>query len=230
MADDPRDQGGRGPGGPAPTAPGPSSSGEAEPATGAPSPVAAAGDGGEALGPPLGELIAAIDREVAAAGEAATRGEAAPEAPGRRLLLFSLAGTRCAVGLDHLVELGSLPRVTPVPNLPPWVRGVTNLRGDILAVADLAAFFAMTRPAGGDYTRLLVVRSHREEVTTGLLADEVHGLIDLPASGLRAPAAPIEDRVSTYLEGVVEHEGRLVSVLDLERLLGAPEFRQFEAA
>lgn len=183
----------------------------------------------EPQGPPLDDLIAEIDRQVAAHPVQGTGTADAGEEPAaeetRRHLLFSLAGTRCAVPLEHLMELGGLPRITTVPNLPGWVHGVTNLRGDVLSVLDLAAFFDMEPPAGRKVTRLLVVRDLGEEVAAGLLADEVHGIVDLPVGAMRPPAAPIEDRLAPFLTGVAEHGERLVSVLDLEKLFAAPEFR-----
>ena len=211
-ADDPRDEAEQEAAGDSPGEPGPEEPGAGEP-----------------QGPPLDDLIAEIDRQVAAhpgqeagtavAGEEPAKGET------RRHLLFSLAGTRCAVPLEHLMELGGLPRITPVPNLPGWVHGVTNLRGDILSVLDLAAFFDMEPPAGRKVTRLLVVRDLGEEAAAGLLADEVHGIVDLPVGAMRPPAAPIENRLAPFLTGVAEHGERLVSVLDLEKLFAAPEFR-----
>ena len=190
---------------------------------------------------PLGELIAAIDAELGAAGDepAAAEPEAAPE---RRHLLFSLAGTRYAVRLEHLVELGLPPATAPLPNVPSWVRGVANLRGDILAVVDLAEFFGLessgdrpaapaARPAAGSpaaAARLLVVRAGRDEVTAGLLVDSVHGLVGLEPP--QPPTAEVADRVAPYLTGVSEHQDRLVAVLDLERFFASPEVRLFEPA
>ena len=175
---------------------------------------------------PLGELIAAIDAELAAAPAAA--GAAPAAGPARQHLLFSLAGTRYAVRLDHLVELGLPPATTVVPNVPGWVRGVANLRGDILAVVDLAAFFGL-EPAGEvAAARVLVVRAGGDQVTAGLLVDGVHGLVGLDAP--RPPTAEVADRVAPFLSGVSEHEDRLVAVLDLERFFASPEVRRFEPA
>lgn len=187
---------------------------------------------------PLGELIAAIDAELGAAEDGPASAGPEPAAPERRHLLFSLAGTRYAVPLDHLVELGLPPATAMLPNVPGWVRGVANLRGDILAVVDLAEFFGLEVPAAGSpaaagaspdpAARLLVVRAGRDEVTAGLLVDGVHGLVGLEEP--RPPTAEVADRVAPYLTGISEHQDRLVAVLDLERFFASPEVRLFEPA
>lgn len=175
---------------------------------------------------PLGELIAAIDAELGAAG--AEPAAAPPPPPARQHLLFSLAGTRYALRLDHLVELGLPPATTAVPNVPGWVRGVANLRGDVLAVVDLAAFFGLEPAGEAAAARLLVVRAGGDDVTAGLLVDGVHGLVGLDAP--RPPTAAVADRVAPFLTGVSEHADRLVAVLDLERFFASPEVRRFEPA
>jgi len=192
---------------------------------------AAAPDGDGAEADPLGELIAAIDAELGAAGDGQAAAEPEPAAPERRHLLFSLAGTRYAVALDHLVELGLPAATAMLPNVPGWVRGVANLRGDILAVVDLAGFFGLEVPAAAapnPAARLLVVRAGRDEVTAGLLVDGVHGLVGLEEP--RPPTAEVADRVAPYLTGISEHQDRLVAVLDLERFFASPEVRLFEPA
>lgn len=189
----------------------------------------AGGAESDAPGDPLGDLIAAVDEEIAASGAAGGPGPAGAEPASRQHLLFSLAGGRYAVPLEHLAEIGLPPPTTPVPNVPPWVRGVANLRGDVLAVLDPAELFGL---AAGEEVRpahMLVVRGGApEEVTAGLLIDRVHGLVGLGELG--SPTAEVADRVTPFLAGVAEHGGRLVAVLDVERFFASPEVRRFEAA
>lgn len=196
-----------------------------------PDPAAAEPGEPAAEADPLGELIAAIDAELGVAGSGPAAAEPEPEGPERRHLLFSLGGTRYAVRLEHLVELGLPPATAMLPNVPGWMRGVANLRGDILAVVDLAEFFGLDLPEAGSpnpAARLLVVRAGRDEVTAGLLVDGVHGLVGLDHP--RPPTAEVADRVAPYLTGISEHQDRLVAVLDLERFFASPEVRLFEPA
>lgn len=179
-------------------------------------------------GDPLGELIAAVDEEIAAAGTGPARSAAPSAARGRQHLLFSLAGGRWAVPLEHLAEIGLPPPITAVPNVPPWVHGVANLRGDVLAVLDPAELFGLAAADDVRPAHMLVIRGGTpEEIAAGLLIDRVHGLIGLGELG--SPTAEVTDRVAPFLAGVAEHEDRLVAVLDVERFFASPDVRRFEA-
>ncbi|HXU44077.1 MAG TPA: chemotaxis protein CheW, partial [Thermoanaerobaculia bacterium] len=96
-------------------------------------------------GEDLADLLASIedrldpDRPRAALAHA----PAEPPAAAERSVVFLLGATRCAVPIDRVLEIGDVPAITPVPNVPAWVRGVANLRGDILAIVDLGAYVGL---------------------------------------------------------------------------------------
>jgi purine-binding chemotaxis protein CheW len=178
----------------------------------------------------LEDLLASIDGGLRREGAAA----AAEPPPARRdagepHVVFSLAGGEYAVPLGNVVEVGRPLPVTPVPNVPDWVLGVANVRGDIVSMVHLRSFLGL--PRGGEPPgRLVVARAGRGEMTAGLLVDRVRGIRALPPGGARAPEAAPGDRLAPYLRGVAEADGRLLAVLDLDRLLLSPELRQFEEA
>jgi len=181
----------------------------------------------------LDELIAAIDRDVEQTLRPEAMFDPADTAPARpegeeQHVIFTLAGAEYAVPITNVIEIGRLLNVTPVPNVPDWVLGVANLRGDIISMVDLRAFLGMERTGYGHASRMLVVQAQQGKLTTGLIVDRVSGIWYVPMDQIGAPAAPIEDQVTPYLRGVYEHRGRLLVVLDLNRLLLSPEMRQFE--
>jgi purine-binding chemotaxis protein CheW len=106
------------------------------------------------------------------------------------------------------------------------MRGVTNLRGDILSVVDMRMFLGLesTSPHSG---RMLVVRLLNEEFATGLLVDAVDRIVAVPRDEITSPA-PLEGPLVAYLSGVCLIGERLVAVLDLDRLLRSPDIRQFD--
>jgi chemotaxis signal transduction protein len=179
----------------------------------------------------LEELVAALDDEVAAAPAATLGGEPSPlrsAKSGERLVVFSLAGARYAAPVANVVEVGQPLPTTAVPNVPSWVLGVANLRGEVLSVVDLAAYLGL--PATTSPGRMMIVRTGAEAVTSGLVVDSVTGMLAVPRADLGSPAAPIDERIAPYLAGVYDAGDGVVAVLDFDRLLAAPEFRQFEPA
>jgi chemotaxis signal transduction protein len=146
----------------------------------------------------------------------------------KRHVVFSIGSTEYAVPILTVSEVVRPLKITPVPNVPEWLLGVANLRGDIISVVDLRVFFGQVAPENLPSNRMLVVHSQNEEVTTGLIVDRAGGIFDLPQEQIRSPSAPIDDKVSPFMHGVSEVNDRLLVVLDLNHLLLSTEMEQFQ--
>ena len=181
----------------------------------------------------LEEIIKSIDEALEEATpallEAGSR-DAVSETPSQqeRYLVFSLAGIKYAVPTAEVVEIGRVPSITPVPNAPDWLLGVTNRRGDILSVVDLRNFLGVKSTRQDDSARIVVVRSTGDELMAGMIVDQVNGMLNVAPGTVRPPAGPIDTGVTPYLVGLCEHKSDLVAVLDLELILASHEMRQFE--
>ncbi|CAG0945975.1 Chemotaxis protein CheW [Anaerolineae bacterium] len=145
-------------------------------------------------------------------------------------IIFSLHNTDYATPLGNVIEIERLPAVTFVPNMPEWVMGVTNLRGDIVSMVDLRRFLGVGQSGYTPNARVLIAQTNTGEVTIGFYVDRVTGVRALVTDQIKPPTAAIEDRVTAYLQGIYEHEGGMVIVLDFNKLLLSPEIRQFEMA
>jgi purine-binding chemotaxis protein CheW len=170
------------------------------------------------------DAITERDRQLAAPAPATAP---APQDSAHRLLMLSIAGSHYAVPESCVTELDRVPHITLVPRTPVWMRGVTNVRGDIVSVIDMRTLLGLdAEPVPG--ARLLVVRLLDEPFTTGLVVDTVDRIVAVPAGAITAPASPLEGPLSPYLSGVCEIGGRLVAVIDIDSLLRSPEIRQFD--
>ena len=187
---------------------------------------------GELLSPAatLFEAIAVTDEqlELSAAAEAALALDAAKSAAqGKRYVLLSIASAHYAVLEAFVTELERVPKITTVPHVPAWVRGVTNLRGDILSVIDMRTFLGL-EAASPHTARMLVVRLLDEEFSAGLLVDAVDRIVSVPPDEIRPPESVLDGSLAPYVSGVCAIGERLAAVLDLDELLRSPEIRQFE--
>lgn len=146
----------------------------------------------------------------------------------QKYVIFSLADARYAVPLRNVIEIAHRPKTTVLPHVPQWLLGVTNRRGDILSVVDLRAFLGITELNSTSPGRMLVVRTTNEEMTTGLIVDQVNKILDLPGDQVQKPTAPVETKLAPFMLGVCEYRDELLAVLDLEPILLSDEMRQFE--
>jgi purine-binding chemotaxis protein CheW len=178
----------------------------------------------------LADAVAATDQQLdgpVAATMTIAREGARDASQGDRYVLLSIASAHYAVLEAFVTELERIPKITPVPRVPAWVRGVTNLRGDVLSVVDMRLFLGLD-PTSSHAARMLVVRLLTEEFSTGLLVDAVDRIVAVPADAITPPESTLEGPLAPYLRGMCVIEDRLVAVLDLDQLLRSPDIRQFE--
>ena len=141
-------------------------------------------------------------------------------------IIFELDRIGYALPLANAIESVAPPRTTPLPFLPAWIAGVASLRGEIISIVDLRLLLGMTPLRPTNSTRLVVVRSLAEDICAGLLVDSVSKIrrLDTLACVERSDAIS-----AAPLRGVVEHEEEVFALLDIDRLLAAPEMRDFDA-
>lgn len=141
----------------------------------------------------------------------------APPRPGEVLELvgFVLAGERYGIETRFVREVARLVRFTPVPGTPGFVLGVTNLRGEILALFDLRQLLGVDSPGVTDLGRIVVLGDQRREF--GLLADAASEILYVPGAAL-AQSETVWARA--YVRGV-SPDG--VIVLSGEALLIDPQ-------
>jgi len=178
----------------------------------------------------LADAIAVANRQLDGSAAPTVDPEAGRDgAPGHRYVLLSIASAHYVVREVFVTELERVPKITPVPRVPAWVRGVTSLRGDILSVIDMRMFLGL-EPSSSHSARMLVVRLLNEDFATGLLVDGVDRIVSVSPDQITPPESPLEGPLAPYLTGMCEIEERRVAVLDLDQLLRSPEIRQFEKA
>jgi purine-binding chemotaxis protein CheW len=125
-----------------------------------------------------------------------------PDEPARagevlELVGFVLAGERYAIESRFVREVARLTRFTPVPGTPAFVLGVTNLRGEILALFDLRHLLGIVTEGVTDLGRIVVLGEHRREF--GLLADAASDILYVPGTSLAQTEASWG---RAYLRGV----------------------------
>lgn len=131
-------------------------------------------------------------------------------------LVVGVGGTRVAVPVDALRQTATPGPVTRLPGLPPQLRGVRALRGDVVCLADTGTLIGCS-PAKEPLAQHVVVL--HGQAPLGLLVDEVLGLHQLDPSQLRPPPAAVGSALSSVVSGVSE-DGTLV--LDAVALLVDP--------
>lgn len=137
-------------------------------------------------------------------------------------LTFIMAGEEYGVDILRVQEIRGWETVTPIPNAPPHIKGVINLRGTIVPIIDLRQRFGLTKVEYGPLTVVIVlkVETRKGARVMGIVVDAVSDVYSLSSQDMRA-APDLGDNVNTsYIKGLVNVSSKMVILLDINELLG----------
>jgi twitching motility protein PilI len=138
---------------------------------------------------------------------------------------FRMSGESFLVAREETREVLGLPNViTRVPGARGWVKGLANVRGQLLPILDLRQYLGSGATVPGRNTRVLVA-NHRE-VPAGLMVDEVLGFRRFAEKEFSAEVPPTVVRVDRYLAGAFRRGSEVWPVLSLKNLVESPGFLQ----
>ncbi len=131
-----------------------------------------------------------------------------PEAELIQLVVFSLEDESFGADINQVREIVRVGMVTPIPDSPDFIRGVTNIRGEIIIVIDLKErfFLPVRKPVESKH----VVITGQEGNLYGLLVDEVTEVLRIPRTEIKTTPHLITKIDRTYISGVLTLENRLI--------------------
>ncbi len=139
----------------------------------------------------------------------------------RQLVVFDLSGEIYGADIGSVREIVRPQAVTFVPNAPTFVKGVINLRGRIIPIVDLRLRFGLAINEETRDSRVVVVDVGRQDI--GIVVDAVLEVLRIPCDAVEPASSLITTEDSYYLEGIAKVNGRLLILLDLDRVLSSDE-------
>lgn len=139
-----------------------------------------------------------------------------------QLVGFHLGHEEFGVDIAGVQEIVRMREITQVPRAPEFVEGVVNLRGKIIPVLDLRKRFRLPASEETKNTRIVVATVAGR--TVGIIVDAVSEVLRVDASAIDPTPEMVASRIdSTFLTGIAMLEGRLLIMLDLDRILSPQE-------
>lgn len=181
----------------------------------------------------LTELIAEIDSEIAVPlGRGTKEEEIFPKMDGMQTslkdqyILLALEKTLFALPLSSALEIGRRPEITALPNLPNWVLGISNIRGEIISFINLKAFFGISSTGAKTGRRFLII--HNQGMKVGIIVDRIMGILALNQIDADLQNSPYrEGEIANYILGVAVSGENLTNILDIDKLLSSPRMTVF---
>ncbi len=140
-------------------------------------------------------------------------------------LTFKLGDEIFALDISKVREVLDFTMITKVPRTPEFMRGVINLRGNVVPVVDMRLKFGMTKTENTVNTCIIIVEIYLDGETTilGALSDSVQEVIDLEPGQIE-PAPKIGTRLRTeFIRGMGKRDGQFIIILDIDKVFSADE-------
>ncbi len=166
-----------------------------------------------------------------AAAIAPTKGEEVKDRSAKidfKMVTFALAGKDYGIDIMSVKEIAKAGRFTYVPNAAPFVRGVYNLRGDIISVIDLRTMFHLPaeRKEEDSLENLLILKVG--DHVFGVIVDSIDKVVGISNENIQPPHPIFGDINVKYIRGVVENQQRLYIILDIAKIFAPKDERKVE--
>jgi purine-binding chemotaxis protein CheW len=146
-----------------------------------------------------------------------------------QLIVFKLGKEEYGLAIDQIKEVVLTPNITRMPQTPSYIKGVANIRGNIIAILDLEEKFGLTVKTSevtrsGNYT--LVVAS--EEYKIGILVKEVPNTLSVSKADIDETVNIVHDdkQDGNYIKGIVKVNNRLIILIDIYQIMSKHEIYQ----
>lgn len=131
-------------------------------------------------------------------------------------LTFHLNGENYGLDIGHVIEIVGMQKITEVPDLPDYLKGVVNMRGLVIPVMDVRLRFGMPERASDERTCLIFVCIDND--TVGLLVDRVNDVAEIPAGQIEPPPKT-GSGLACYVKGMGKTGNKVNMLLDTKELL-----------
>ena len=160
------------------------------------------------------DQVEALSKEISASAEAARHNRDLDQ---QQFVSFTVGAEEYGIDIMQVREIKGWTEVTALPNQPPHMRGVMNLRGVIVPIYDMRARFGQGLTQATGTHVVIIVQVH--DKTVGILVDAVSDILSVRSDQI-SPIPEVEySDTARFLEGMVTVNERMVAVMSLEKLI-----------
>jgi len=134
-----------------------------------------------------------------------------------RFLTFHIGEEDYGIEIAYVTEIVGIQKITAVPDMPDFIKGVINLRGQVIPVMDVRCRFSMTARPYDERTCVIVVKLNESSV--GLVVDSVKEVIDIPEKNVSEPPRVAKADSARYIKGIGRVNEEVKILLNIGKLL-----------
>ena len=132
-----------------------------------------------------------------------------------KVIAFTLGNEEYGLNIDHVQSIERLSHITRVPNVPQYVKGLINLRGNVIPIIDLQSKLEFGDAEYTGNSRIIIVKY--EEIELGLIVEKTSNVINVSSDVIEPTASSGVN--SHFFEGIAKYDGRLIILIKLDELI-----------
>ncbi len=141
-----------------------------------------------------------------------------------KFLTFPIGKEEFAIEIRYVTEIIGIQKITDLPDMPDFIKGVINLRGKVIPVIDVRMRFGLEKREYDERTCIVVVRINA--ISVGLIVDSVKEVIDIAGSQIDPPPSVNKGSESRFIQGLGKVDDEVKIILDVDQLLFEEELEQ----
>ena len=134
-----------------------------------------------------------------------------------KYLTFQIGKENYGIEIRYITEIIGIRNITPLPNVPDYIKGVMNLRGQVIPIIDVRLRFKFEDRKYDEHTCIVVV--NMENTVVGLVVDRVAEVIDIAGIDIEPPPKVKKNRSSRFMKGLGMIGTTVRILLDVKKLL-----------
>lgn len=138
-----------------------------------------------------------------------------------RFLTFKVKNEDYGIEIVRVKEIVGIQEITPVPEMPSYIKGVINLRGNVINVVDIRLRFNMEEKEYDERTCIIIIQV--EDVEVGMIVDNVSEVCVIPEEDIKKNTNLSKNSKSTFIKGLGKLNDKIKMIIDVEKLLTEEE-------
>ncbi len=134
-------------------------------------------------------------------------------------IVISIGDEQYGINIGYVDNIVRMQRITRVPKSQPYYVGVINLRGEVVPVMSLRKRFGLAADEYAGATRIIILKLEDQSLV-GVVVDEVREVVNLDPNTIETPSFKLDERNAAYLAGIGKNGDNLISLLNIENVVG----------
>ncbi len=140
----------------------------------------------------------------------------------KQYIVVKLGGEQYGIDISYVDNIVRMQKITRVPNVQPYFKGIINLRGEVVPVMSIRTKMGLEDDEFTNSTRIIILKVE-EQGSLGIIIDQVKEVVTLGTNEIDKVAYDAMDERNNFINGVGKHGEELISLFDINCIIGEKE-------